>query len=132
MDKLTTMIANGELDVEELTKASELIKRAKLVKEGIEACKKTIVFPLGTSSVSCYSNIDKNGEYESWGACTIAGTFTCSTNWGGDREIGRCNITSFQEVFLAFDNKEFVADLRRFLEQQIEKAKKQEAKVEVK
>jgi hypothetical protein len=122
MNKLAELIANGEITVDELADAEELIVRAKLVTQGIEACKKNIVFPLASSSVSCY-RYTAFGEYEAWGECTIAGTFTCFSNWGGNHEIGRCNLTNFKEVFLAFDQKEFGGDLKRFLEEQVEKAK---------
>ena len=120
-NKLAEMIANGSITVEELAGATELIERAKLVKEGIEACKKTIVFHLGESSVNCYSYTDRAGEYEAWGHCTIAGTFSCSCNWGGTHKIGECNITNFKETFMAFENDDFAADLKRFLQQQINK-----------
>jgi hypothetical protein len=127
MNKLAELIANGEIMVEELAGAPELIERAKLVKEGLEACKKNIKFPLGTSSVSCYRYMDRHGEYEAWGECTIAGTFTCSTNWGGNHVVGSCNITNYKETFLAFDKKEFAQNLERFLRQQIEQANPEKA-----
>ena len=122
MNKLATMVANGEITVEELANIEKLIERAKLVKNGVEACKKTITFPLGKSRINCYSYMDSAGEYEAWGSVSIDGTFICDTNWGGTHEIGRCNINDFKDVFMAFENGEFAADLARFLNQQIEKA----------
>lgn len=122
MNKLATLIARGEISIEELAKATELIDRAKLVTEGIEACKKTISFPFGCTEVDCYHYIDSAGEYESWGKCTINGLFICSSNWGGPHVIGRCNLTDYAEVFMAFENHEFENDLKRFLELQIETA----------
>ena len=122
MNKLATLIANGDITVEELASAKELIERAELVTNGIEACRKTLAFPFGVSSINCYSYMDRAGEYEAWGNCTTDGTFTCSCNWGGNHVTGRCNLTNFAEVFMAFENEEFAHDLRRFLRQQIEKA----------
>lgn len=122
MNKLAKLIANGDVSVEELDSAKELIERAELVKEGIEACKKTLSFPFGVSKINCYSYMDSAGEYEAWGSCSIDGTFTCSCNWGGNHVIGICNLTKFTEVFMAFENKEFAHDLRRFLLQQIKMA----------
>ena len=122
MNKLATLIANGEITVEELANARELIDRAEIVTKGLEACKKTLVFPFGVSEINCYSYMDSAGEYQSWGSCTSDGIFTCSCNWGGNHVIGKCSLTNFAEVFMAFDNDEFVHDLRRFLLQQIKKA----------
>lgn len=122
MNKIAEMIMNGEINVEDLASVDDLIKRAKLVKQGVEACKKTITFPLGETSVKCYSYVDHAGEYEAWGSCDVDGTFTCSTTWGGTHVIGKCNLTSFKEVFMAFENDEFAHNLERFLTAQIEKA----------
>ena len=58
MNKLATLIANGSITVEELASAHELIERAELVMKGIEACKKTLLFPVNTSSIDCYSYMD--------------------------------------------------------------------------
>lgn len=121
-NKLSTLIANGALSVEELANANELIERAELVKKGIAACKQTLVFPLGTDEISCYDYTDGAGEYHSWGTCTSDGTFRCSCNWGGNHEIGSCNIIDFKDVFLAFDNEKLRSDLRRFLLEQIQLA----------
>ena len=123
MGKLATMVANGEISIEELVGATELIERAKLVTEGIDACKKTIRFPLGSDEVECYSYWDTAGEYHSWGTCKSDGTFTCCCNWGGNHQTGQCNLTNYSEVFNSFDISDFKYDLQRFLEQQIEKAK---------
>lgn len=123
MNKLATLIANGDITVEELASAKELIERAELVTKGIEACKKTLVFPVGSSSIDCYSYTGTAGEYEAWGKCTADGMFTCSCNWGGDHVNGRCNLMNFAEVFMAFENREFANDLYRFLNQQIDEAK---------
>ena len=123
MGKLSELIAKGEISVEELASASELIERAKLVKEGIEACKKNISFPLATIEVPCYSYTDRAGEYSAWGSCTRDGIFRCWCNWGGDHEIGRVNLLDFAEVFKAFENEELAHNLKRFLTEQIEKAR---------
>lgn len=122
MNKLANLIANGEITVEELANATELIERAELVTKGIEACKKTIVFSLGKKEIECYSYMDSAGEYQAWGSCTNDGVFTCSCNWGGNHVIGSCNLTDYKDVFMAFENSEFKHDLRRFLTWQIEKA----------
>ncbi len=122
MNKLATLIANGDITVEELANAKELIDRAELVTKGLEACKKTLSFPLGANVIDCYSYTDSAGEYSSWGSCTSEGIFTCSCNWGGNHVIGECNLTNFAEVFMAFDNNEFTNDLRRFLLRQIKEA----------
>lgn len=122
MNKLAALIASGEVTVEELANAGELIERAQLVTKGIEACKKTLTFPFGVSEIYCYSYTDRAGEYSSWGYCSRNGIFACSCNWGGNHVIGTCNLTDFADVFMAFENKEFECDLRKFLTQQIEKA----------
>lgn len=123
MNKLAKLIADGTITVEELASAKELIERAELVTKGIEACKKTLAFPLGVSSINCYSYMDRAGEYEAWGQCTTDGIFTCSCNWGGTHVIGSCNLTDFADVFIAFDEStEFASELHRFLTQQIDKA----------
>lgn len=123
MNKLASWIANGTLSVEELASAPDLIERAKLVKEGLKACNKTLLFPFGVSRMSCYSYTDRAGEYSSWGFVTTSGLFTCFCNWGGDHEIGRVNLANPGEVFLGFENKEFSSDLERFLLEQISKVK---------
>ena len=120
MNKLANLIANGKITVEELASAQNLIERAKLVTTGIEACKKTILFPIGVHEIQCYSFEDSFGEYHSWGNCTIDGIFTCYSNWGGQHVIGTCNLTNFEDVFMGFENSEFESDLSRFLRIQIE------------
>lgn len=121
MNKLAFFIANGEVTVEELANAKDLIERAELVSKGINACKTSIMFPIEVNEVSCYSYTDSAGEYHSWGTCTNCGMFTCYCNWGGDHEIGRVDLTNFEQVFMAFENSEFAHDLKRFLQQQIKK-----------
>lgn len=122
MNKLANLIATGEITVEELANAKELIERAELVITGLKACEKTIKFSFGVSEINCYSYMDSAGEYESWGTCTRDGIFTCSCNWGGNHVTGQCDLTNFADVFTAFDNSEFCHDLKRFLSQQIKKA----------
>lgn len=122
MNKLAKLVANGRITVEELASANDLIERAKLVRDGIEACLKTISFPLGASEVECYYYMDKAGEYTAWGDCNQDGIFTCLCNWGGNHVIGECDLTNFAEVFMAFENEEFGENLRRFLKAQIDKA----------
>lgn len=121
--KLTELIANGTVTIEDLANAPELIERAKFVKEGLEACRKTLVFPIGVLEQPCYDYTDRAGEYSSWGSVTNNGIFTCWCNWGGNHEIGKLNLNHDEEVFLAFDNTELACDLKRFLNEQIEKAK---------
>lgn len=124
MNKLANLLINNEITAEELANIPELIERAKLVQDGTEACKKTFLFPLGVSSIECYSYKGIAGEYQAWGTCDISGNFICYTNWGGNHKIGECNLTNPAEVFLAFENSEFANDLRRFLQQQIDEAAK--------
>lgn len=62
MNKLATLIAKGEITVEELVSAKELIERAELVTNGIKACRKTLMFPFGVSEINCYSYTDSAGE----------------------------------------------------------------------
>lgn len=123
MNKLAALLADGKITVEDLANSSELIDRAKLVTEGIEACKKTLIFPLGTKEINCYSYTDSAGEYSAWGTCTFDGIFTCSCNWGGNHIIGSCDLNSFYNTFMAFQKDDFATDLSRFLNEQIEKAK---------
>ena len=123
MNKLAKLIANGDITVEELASATELIERARFVTEGIEACKKTLSFGIGVKRIKCYNFTDSFGEYHAWGDCTSDGIFTCYCNWGGDHEIGRCNLMDFAEVFMAFENKDFASSLRNFLCEQIDKAR---------
>ena len=119
MNSLAKMIAEGKITVEELANAETLIERAKFVRKAIQACKKTITFPLGISTISCYDYTDRAGEYHSWGECTNDGVFTCYCNWGGDHKIGFCNLTNFAEVFIALGDAAFSYDLERFLKEQI-------------
>ena len=122
MNKLAHLIAEGEITAEDLTNSQKLIELAEFVKKGLEACKKTLSFPLGISELDCYSYTDSAGEYSSWGIVTSDGVFTCYCNWGGNHMIGQCNLTDFSNVFLNMDNDEFKCDLKRFLAQQIKKA----------
>lgn len=120
--KLANLIANGTISIEDLANAPDLIERAKLVHRGIEACTKTILFPFGTNELHCYDYTDRAGEYSSWGTVTRDGIFTCWCNWGGNHEIGKVNLTKPAEVFMALENSEFAYDLKRFLNEQIQKA----------
>lgn len=121
MNKLANLISNGTITVSELAAAHELIERAKLVNEALLACQKTLLFPFGVNELHCYSYTDRAGEYSAWGTVTRDGTFTCWCNWGGNHEIGRVNLMRTADVFLAFENDEFAYDLKRFLNEQIQK-----------
>ena len=120
--KLANLIANGTISVQDLANAPELIERAKLVKDGLEACEKTLLFPFGTDRLNCFEYTDRAGEYSSWGTVTRDGIFTCWCNWGGNHEIGRVALSNPGDVFMAFENEEFAHELKRFLQEQIEKA----------
>ena len=122
--KLANLISNGTISVEELANAPALIERAKLVTDGLKACTKTLLFPLGTEELCCYSYTDRAGEYSAWGRVSRNGVFTIWCNWGGDHEVGRVNLNNPADVFMAFENEDFSWDLKRFLEEQIQKAKK--------
>ncbi len=120
---LSTMIAAGTISVEELANAPQLIERAQFVQNGVEACKKVLLFPLGVKEIQCYSYTDRAGEYHSWGTITHDGLFTCYCNWGGDHKIGSVGVTSYYRVFMALDDEKFASDLKRFLSEQIKKAR---------
>lgn len=122
--KLANLIANGTISVEDLANAPELIERAKLVTDGLKACSETLLFPLGKTELHCYAYTDRAGEYSSWGRVSRDGIFTCWCNWGGDHVNGRVNLNNPADVFMAFENEEFAHDLRRFLNEQIQKAQK--------
>ena len=122
LNKLAEMINKGEILVEDLANAGELIDRARLIRDGIDACRKTLVFPIGQTRVRCYHYVDSAGEYEAWGFVTWDGTFSCCSNWGGNHQVGKVNLFKFEEVFMAFENEDFAPDLSRFLREQIEKA----------
>ena len=122
MNRLADMIARRQIDVEELAEAGELISLAEFVVKGVEACKKTLLFPFGVTEINCYSYMDRSGEYESWGTCSREGIFKCYCNWGGNHLIGSCNLTDFASVFLSFENDDFKFDLKNFLEMQIQNA----------
>ena len=126
MNKLVNMIANGEITVEELAAAKNIIEQAELVSKGIEACKKTIAFPLGTDTLQCYCYTDAAGEYSAWAQLEKNGMIIFFSNWGGNHETGHFNLLSFRETFLAFDNEDLANDLKDFLLKQIEKAEKAE------
>lgn len=119
---LSQMVASGEITVDELSQADKLIKRAKLVRIGLAACKRNLVFPLGETEIKCYDYFESLSEYESWGKCSITGNFVVYSNWNGQHKVGECNLTDFQSVFLSFENKEFSKEIERFLKQQIEMA----------
>ena len=123
MNKVANLISDGTITVEDLANSKNLIEQAEFVKEALEACKKTLAFPLGLSQLDCYSYIDTAGEYESWGIVTNDGIFTCFCNWGGNHMTGQCDLKAYSNVFLHLDTDEFGCDLKRFLSQQIEKAK---------
>lgn len=125
-NKLAELIANGVITVEELAGAPMLIERAKLVDEGVKACQKTLLFPLGSDKLRCYDYTDHAGEYQAWGDVSRDGLFTCWTNWCGKHEIGRVNLMDPKDVFMMLEeNKEFAPDLERFLTEQIEKNKRE-------
>ena len=122
--KLAELIELGVITIEDLANAPELIDRAKLVNDGLKACNKTLMFPLGATEVACYSYTDSAGEYSAWGHVTWDGIFVCYCNWGGNHEIGRVDLYNPNEVFMAFENSSFAHNLQRFLLEQIEKAKR--------
>ena len=119
MNTLAQLIADGAITIDDLANGTELIERAKFVKEGLAACKQTLKFPMGITEIECYHYLNSAGEYEACGRVTNDGIFTCSCNWGGWHVIGRCNLTNFEDVFMAFEKSDFAPDLKRFLEFQI-------------
>ena len=121
---LKEMIANGTITVEELSNAPELIERAKFVNEALKACTKTLLFPMGATEIRCYDYTDRAGEYSAWGKVDRNGIFTCWCNWGGNHQNGSVDLCNPAKVFIALDDDEFGYDLKRFLTEQIEKAKK--------
>ena len=124
MNKLANLISEGTITVEELANAPQLIERAKFVQEALKACSKTLMFPLGVTKLECYSYTDRAGEYHSWGSVSADGTFVCYCNWGGNHCIGRVNLTNPSDVFMAFEDTEIASDLKRFLQDQIQKISK--------
>ena len=120
--KLAELIEFGVVTIEDLANAPELIERAQVVNNGLKACAKTILFPLGATEIACYSYTDSAGEYSAWGHVTRDGMFICYSNWGGNHEIGRVDLNNSTEVFMAFEDREFSSDLRRFLLEQVKKA----------
>ena len=126
MNKLTTLVANGIITPEDLIAGNELIRRAEFVSKAIEACKETLMFPVGMRSIECYSYADAEGEYKAWGNCNIDGVFTCYCNLRGNHKIGECNLINFAQVFIALEKNEFKKDLNRFLREQIDKKDKKD------
>ena len=125
MNELATKIAKKEITEQDLIDAKELIDRATLISEGITACKKTILFPLTQDYVRCYYQPYSSLGGPWYGKCRHDGLFILYLwrgSWLGDLEIGRCDISNFNEVFRAFDNEEIAPHLERFLREQIEKA----------
>lgn len=120
--QITELIAKDIISVDDLANASELVDRAKLVNEGIKACKLTIKIPLGMGEVDCYHYEEEEIEYEIRGTIRSDGVFTCYCEWWDNWKIGQCNLFKPEDVFLALENKEFKEDLERFLKEQINKA----------
>ena len=120
MNTLAELIANGTITVEELASATELIERAKLVTEGVEACKKTISFPFGSTRINCFKQMHGDADY--WAECTVEGNFTAYSNWGGNHITGTCNLNNFENVFKSFENDDFAYIHKKFLQEQIRKA----------
>lgn len=125
MSNIMQLISEGKITVEDLASVPKIIERAKLVKEALEACSKTIVFPFGEYEICCYEYTDRAGEYHSWGKVANNGYFTCYSNWGGNHTIGHVNLFDSHAVLLALDDIEFSNDLLRFLTEQIEKVKEE-------
>ena len=130
MNKLLRLSENGNITAGELTNANDLIsqtepERVELVIKGLEACQKTLLFPMSTYKIDCYSHTDSAGNKSS-GSCTNDGTFVCTYHCGTMKITNSCNLKSFLSVLLAFDNENFSPDLERFLHQQIEKAEETE------
>jgi hypothetical protein len=122
MNKLMQLISDGHITVEDITNIPVIIERAKLVKAGLEACSKTIVFPLGEAEVFRYDYTDMAGEYHSWGKVANNGYLTIYSNWGGDHRICYVNLLDATEVLVAMDDDEARYDLTRFLTERIDKA----------
>lgn len=122
MNKVMAMIVSGETSIEEVAQLEELSKQAKFAQQAAKACKKTMLLPIGENKIKCYNYIDGAGEYEAWGECTHDGVFTCWCNWGGNHQIGHCNLLDSIEILMALQQDKFKSDLKRFLEEQITKA----------
>lgn len=122
MSKIEELIASGDISPEDLVEAEDLIERAKLVQEGLNACKQTISFPLGKKKVQCYfqnCETEDNEGYNVWGECDTDGEFICISNQNGKHIIGRCNLLDFEKTFMAFSNEKFARHLKKFLKEQI-------------
>ena len=125
MSKIADMITQGLIDPEDLLSAENLLKRLKLVSEGITACKKTLQFPLGVTEIECYQYTYSNHDYRVWGRCSSDGLFKCFCDpaLDGSYKIGCCDLNDFENVFMSIEKKLFGSHLEAFLEEQIEKAK---------
>ena len=126
MNKIADMIAKGMIDPEDLLSAEDLLKRLKLVSEGLKACKKTLQFPMNVTEICCYQYIDPNHHFRVWGRCSSNGLFKCFCDpplEDGYYKFGCCNLNDFESVLLwAFENRIFSYHLECFLKEQIEKA----------
>ena len=122
MSKLLDLLKKGEITLEEITAVPDLIERAKFVQQALEACKKTLLFPMGSITIPCYNYTDSAGEYEAWGEISHNGVLTMWSNWGGNHQIGQVNLNQPYDILKSLDDKEFGHDLKRFLDEQIKKA----------
>ena len=124
MDKLIELIKSGEISVEDLTKAPEIIENSELALQGLEACKKTISFPLGQNTIRWRGNWNSiESCYE--GRAEIQYPSTIIFYNDSPDPLGTFDLCKPNEIFLAFCEKNHLRTLLyQFLNDQISDAKK--------
>ena len=118
---LVNLITNGQLKVEDLCTAPEVIKFAELVTRGIQACKKLIVFHLGEESVCCYKYIADG--YSISGTCYAEGKLVLHSTLIGN--IVTCNLLDSKSVFSSLNDNDVRVELERFFQEMIKQAEDQ-------
>ena len=123
-NKIVELINNGTISLRDLVDASDLIEKTKFVNEAVEACKKTLFFPVGEDVIQCFDHVKGNYHFTGW--CTREGEFSLNSNLSEMKFVGCCNILDFYDVFRNLDT-EMKTGLEIFLKEQIQKAKSQKA-----
>ena len=126
MNKLVKLIESDEISVEDLSNAPEIIQNAKLARQGLEACKKTVHFSFGQSTIKWSGPWNEDEDFsDGWAKIEYPGLitfFSCAA------PLGTLNLSDSKGIFFALcdcEQNHLRTLLYHFLNEQISNAKKE-------
>lgn len=125
MNNIVKLIESGEITVEDLSNAPQVIENAKLARQGLEACKKTLHFPFGQSTIKWSGPWNEDEDFsDGWAEIKYPSSITF---FSSAAPLGTLDLSDSKGIFLALcdcEQDHLRTLLYHFLNEHISKAKK--------